>query len=149
MGSPTLGSANLESWTLESLDQYYIFVVFFGSPDFENMMILRVTFSLSYKTICLLKKNRRLFFVSIILRLSLSGDCMLPDVAFFLRLSYYENLKTFCLLRLSYPENFQSFEIVDNPLHGITHTLPTGCLDLTFMILTMAMKRILMRAQFP
>ena len=61
MGSPTLGSANLESWTLESLDQYYIFVVFFGSPDFENMMILRVTFSLSYKIICLFEKQRYFF----------------------------------------------------------------------------------------
>ena len=77
---------------------------------------------------------------------------MLPDVAFFLRLSYYENLKTFCLLRLSYPENFQSFEIVDNPFHGIKHILPTGgttYLDLTFMILKMTMAIILIRTQFP
>ena len=63
MGSPTLGSANLESWTIESLDQCYIFVVFFGSPDFENMMILRVTFSLSYKIICLFEKNKDIFLV--------------------------------------------------------------------------------------
>ena len=59
MGSPTLGSANLESWTIESLDQRYIFVVFFGSP--ESTMILRATFSLSYKTICLLKKSKIIF----------------------------------------------------------------------------------------
>ena len=58
MGSPTLGSANLESWTIESLDQCYIFVVFFGSPDFENMMILRVTFSLSYDIVCLFEKSK-------------------------------------------------------------------------------------------
>ena len=61
MGSPTLGSANLESWTIESLNQCYILQITFGSPDFENMMILRVTFSLSYKTICLLKKSKIIF----------------------------------------------------------------------------------------
>ena len=61
MGSPTLGSANLESWTIESLSQCYILQISFGSPDFENMMILRVTFSLSYKTICLLKRPKIIF----------------------------------------------------------------------------------------
>ena len=150
MGSPTLGSANLECWMIESLNQCYILQISFGSPDFENMMILRVTFSLSYKTICLLKKNRRLFFVSLILRLSLSGDLMLPDVAYFLRLSYSENLKPFYCFKLCYPENFQSFKIGDTSFHGITHTLPAGgtaCLDLIFMILKMT--RILMRTQFP
>ena len=61
MGSPTLGSANLESWTIESLGQCYILQISFGSPDFENMMILRVTFSLSYKIICLFEKQRYFF----------------------------------------------------------------------------------------
>ena len=74
MGSPTLGSANLESWTIESLSQCYILQISFGSPDFENMMILRVTFSLSYKIICLFEKTKIFFWFLTILRLSLSGN---------------------------------------------------------------------------